>query len=195
MRLKNDASTDTRFTSRWTARGRRKTSFPNTSAEPPSCRSSVESRRTSVDFPEPFWPRMATHSPRVSENVTPCRAATRRAAPAMAQAAVAVTADELLAQVADFDSRLGGHDDSMPRRAPGGAREGAGREERRLGRGRRASAPERSRQPAQQATLSRRHAGLKSSAAAYDATRCWRSSRSSPSRACGWRTSRSRSTA
>src|SRR5947209_4572718 len=32
--------------------------------------SSVERRRTSVDFPEPFWPRMATHSPRVIVNVT-----------------------------------------------------------------------------------------------------------------------------
>jgi hypothetical protein len=40
----------------------------------------------------------------------------------MAQAAVAVTADELLAQVANFDSRLGGHDDSMPSETPGRAR-------------------------------------------------------------------------
>src|SRR4051812_36917934 len=32
--------------------------------------SSVERRRTSVDFPEPFWPRMATHSPRAIVNVT-----------------------------------------------------------------------------------------------------------------------------
>ena len=31
---------------------------------PPSGSSSVESRRTSVDLPDPFGPRMATHSPR-----------------------------------------------------------------------------------------------------------------------------------
>ncbi len=70
MRLKNDASTDTRFTSRCTARGRALTSMPNTCALPPSCRSSVESTRTSVDLPEPFWPRMATHSPRASVKLT-----------------------------------------------------------------------------------------------------------------------------
>ena len=31
---------------------------------------SVDSRRTRVDFPEPFWPRIATHSPRFIVNVT-----------------------------------------------------------------------------------------------------------------------------
>jgi len=40
-------------------------------ASPPSLISSVESRRTSVDFPDPFWPRIATHSPRAIVNVTP----------------------------------------------------------------------------------------------------------------------------
>ena len=39
-------------------------SCPKIVALPPSWMSSVESRRTSVDLPEPFWPRMATHSPR-----------------------------------------------------------------------------------------------------------------------------------
>jgi len=49
-------------------------------ALPPSPSKSVESRRTSVDLPEPFWPRMATHSPRPIANVTPSRAGTRRRA-------------------------------------------------------------------------------------------------------------------
>src|SRR6476646_11410863 len=78
MRLKNEASTDTRFTRRWTARGRRKTSLPKTSAVPPSGSSSVESNRTSVDLPEPFGPRMATHSPRSISKSRPLSAATRR---------------------------------------------------------------------------------------------------------------------
>src|SRR5436190_952668 len=47
-------------------------------ALPPSGRSRVESRRTSVDLPDPFWPRIATHSPRSIEKLTPSRAATRR---------------------------------------------------------------------------------------------------------------------
>ncbi len=46
------------------ARVSRKASWPKMRASPPSSISSVESRRTSVDLPEPFWPRMATHSPR-----------------------------------------------------------------------------------------------------------------------------------
>src|SRR5439155_20287836 len=44
----------------------------------PSGSSRVERTRTSVDFPEPFWPRIATHSPRSIVNVTPSSAATRR---------------------------------------------------------------------------------------------------------------------
>ena len=68
--LKNDASTDTRFTSRRTGRWSRTTSFPKISADPPSGSRRVESRRTSVDFPDPFWPRMATVSPRSIVNVT-----------------------------------------------------------------------------------------------------------------------------
>src|SRR5450830_280811 len=47
-------------------------------AVPPSSSSSVESRRTSVDLPEPFWPRMATHSPRSIEKVTGLSALTQR---------------------------------------------------------------------------------------------------------------------
>ena len=41
---------------------------------------SVDSRRTSVDFPEPFCPSTATHSPRAIVNVTPSSAGTRRRA-------------------------------------------------------------------------------------------------------------------
>src|SRR5947208_12660884 len=43
-------------------------------ASPPSLINSVDSRRTRVDFPEPFWPRIATHSPRFIVNVTSLRA-------------------------------------------------------------------------------------------------------------------------
>src|SRR5207244_7607825 len=39
---------------------------------------SVESSRTSVDFPEPFWPRIAMHSPRSIEKDTSSSAGTRR---------------------------------------------------------------------------------------------------------------------
>jgi hypothetical protein len=52
--LKKDASTETRLTSRWTARDSLTTSWPKIAALPPSGSSSVESRRTSVDLPEPF---------------------------------------------------------------------------------------------------------------------------------------------
>src|SRR5204863_148193 len=76
--LKNDASTDTRLTSRWTGRDSLTTSWPKMLALPPSGSSRVESKRTSVDLPEPFWPRIATHSPRSMVNVTPSSAATRR---------------------------------------------------------------------------------------------------------------------
>jgi hypothetical protein len=76
MRLKNDASTDTRFTTPRTARSSRTTSCPNTRACPPSGSSSVDSRRTSVDLPEPFWPSTATHSPRAMSNVTSSSATT-----------------------------------------------------------------------------------------------------------------------
>src|SRR5206468_12533196 len=75
--LKNDASTDTRLTSRCTTRCSSKTSWPKILAVPPSFRSSVESSRTSVDLPEPFCPRIATHSPRSIANETPSSAGTR----------------------------------------------------------------------------------------------------------------------
>src|SRR5215468_6398426 len=70
MRLKKLASTDTRLTSRRTWRVLVNASWPKMRAEPPSWRSSVESRRTSVDFPDPLRPRIATHSPRETVNVT-----------------------------------------------------------------------------------------------------------------------------
>ena len=69
-------------------------------ALPPSCSSSVESRRTSVDLPEPFWPRIATHSPRSIVNADVVEGG--HAAPALAEAG-AVLADEVLAQIDDFD--------------------------------------------------------------------------------------------
>src|SRR4029079_14464785 len=81
MRLKNDASTDTRLTRRWTLRGLSNTSMPNTWALPPSLINSVDSSRTSVDLPDPFCPRMARHSPRCIVKLSPCRAATRRLRP------------------------------------------------------------------------------------------------------------------
>src|SRR5205823_3930700 len=56
----------------------RKASWPKTVAVPPSGRSSVESKRTSVDLPDPFGPRMATHSPRSIAKSTRLSAATRR---------------------------------------------------------------------------------------------------------------------
>ena len=71
MRLKNDASTETRLTRRWTLRGLSNTSMPNTWALPPSLIKSVDSSRTSVDLPDPFWPRMARHSPRCIVKVSP----------------------------------------------------------------------------------------------------------------------------
>src|SRR5438067_344507 len=49
-------------------------------ALPPSSSRSVESRRTSVDLPEPFCPRIATHSPRSILNVTSRSAGRRRRA-------------------------------------------------------------------------------------------------------------------
>jgi hypothetical protein len=52
--LKKLASTETRLTSLRTGRGSLKTSCPKTCALPPSLKSSVDSSRTSVDFPEPF---------------------------------------------------------------------------------------------------------------------------------------------
>src|SRR3954468_25076034 len=70
MRLKNEASTDTRLTSRRTAFSSHATSYPNTRAWPCSCSSSVASTRTSVDLPEPFWPSTATHSPRATVSET-----------------------------------------------------------------------------------------------------------------------------
>src|SRR3954452_25082751 len=76
MRLKNDASTDTRLTMPRTARSSPTTSWPNTCALPPSGSSSVESSRTSVDLPEPFWPSTATHSPRAIANDTSSSATT-----------------------------------------------------------------------------------------------------------------------
>jgi hypothetical protein len=51
--LKNDASTETRLTIVRTARVS-EISWPKMRALPPSGKSSVESSRTSVDFPEPF---------------------------------------------------------------------------------------------------------------------------------------------
>jgi hypothetical protein len=74
MRLKNDASTETRLTSRRTAAASRTTSWPNTRALPWSCSSSVERIRTRVLFPDPFCPSTATHSPRATLNVTPVSA-------------------------------------------------------------------------------------------------------------------------
>src|SRR4051794_13229823 len=46
-------------------------------ASPPSLISNVERRRTSVDLPDPFWPRIATHSPRSIVNVTDLSAGIR----------------------------------------------------------------------------------------------------------------------
>src|SRR5919198_3167251 len=77
MRLKNDASTETRLTIRRTAPSSRTTSWPNTRALPPSCSSSVDRTRTSVVLPEPFWPSTATHSPRAIVNETPSSATIR----------------------------------------------------------------------------------------------------------------------
>src|SRR5439155_7551773 len=74
---KNDASTDTRLTSRRTALGSEETSCPKTRAVPPSGSRSVDRSRTSVDLPEPFWPRTATHSPRATEKEVGCRATER----------------------------------------------------------------------------------------------------------------------
>src|SRR5436190_9559178 len=54
-----------------------KTSCPKIRAVPPSFSSSVESSRTSVELPEPFCPRIATHSPRSIANETPSSAGTR----------------------------------------------------------------------------------------------------------------------
>ena len=68
--LKKLASTETRFTSRRIVRASLNASCPKMRALPPSSSSSVDSRRTSVDFPEPFWPRIATHSPRSIVKVT-----------------------------------------------------------------------------------------------------------------------------
>src|SRR5262249_48831205 len=76
--LKKLASTETRFTRRRTFRASLNTSYPKIDASPPSGRRSVESRRTSVDFPEPFWPRIATHSPRSISKLTRFSAARRR---------------------------------------------------------------------------------------------------------------------
>ena len=76
--MKNEASTETRLTSFRTGRGSAKTSCPKMRASPPSWSSSVESSRTSVDLPEPFWPRIASVSPRCMVNVTPSSAGTRR---------------------------------------------------------------------------------------------------------------------
>ena len=67
---------------------------------PPSGRSSVESSRTSVDLPEPFWPRMATHSPRSIVKVTPVE---RRDAAAAEASLLAVAATELLAELVHLD--------------------------------------------------------------------------------------------
>ena len=107
------------------ARGLANTSMPNTSALPPSCSSSVDSRRTSVDFPEPFWPRMATHSPRAIRKLRPCSAATRRRGRSRRRA---VAADELLAQVVDRDGRKGGHGaSSLGRGGTAGAAQGPSR--------------------------------------------------------------------
>src|SRR5665811_2128773 len=51
-------------------------------APPASSSRSVESRRTSVDLPEPFWPRMATHSPRsIEKEIGPSAVVRRRRKP------------------------------------------------------------------------------------------------------------------
>src|ERR1700688_4932270 len=76
--MKKLASTDTRLTSRRIVRASWTTSFPNTRAEPPSSISNVDNRRTSVDLPDPFWPRMATHSPRAIVKLTSFNAGMRR---------------------------------------------------------------------------------------------------------------------
>src|SRR5438067_2480691 len=47
-------------------------------AVPPSGMSSVDRSRTRVDLPEPFWPRIATHSPRTIVKVTPVSAGQAR---------------------------------------------------------------------------------------------------------------------
>src|SRR5205823_5379321 len=62
--------TETRLTSRRIVAASLNASWPKIRASPPSSISRVESRRTSVDFPDPFWPRMATHSPRAIVKVT-----------------------------------------------------------------------------------------------------------------------------
>ena len=106
--MKKLASTETRLTSRCTARCSVKTSCPNTLALPPSFRSSVESRRTSVDLPEPFWPRIATHSPRRIVKLTSRNAGiVLYSAFEPAFVLSAAPAAELLAKVAHLD---GGND-------------------------------------------------------------------------------------
>jgi hypothetical protein len=80
-------------------------------AYPPSGSKSVESRRTSVDFPEPFWPRMATVSPFSIVNETPSRATRKRTLSALLAALPGVLAAELLAQLVHLDGNalLHGH--------------------------------------------------------------------------------------
>ena len=107
MRLKNDASTDTRFTSRCTARGRALTSIPNTcgaaALEQEQRREHAHERRLARAVLAEDGDALA---PRQREADV-----LQRGDPAAADAAVAapVTADELLAQIVDFDGRLGGH--------------------------------------------------------------------------------------
>jgi len=60
MRLKNEASTDTRLTSRRISDVSSNASWPKIRASPPSLMSNVERRRTSVDFPAPLAPLICT---------------------------------------------------------------------------------------------------------------------------------------
>ena len=126
--LKNEASTETRLTRRRTARSSETTSWPKTRAEPPSGRSSVESTRTSVDFPEPFWPEdgdALAALDREADVLDRGHAALRREA-----ARAPVTAEKLLAQIENFDGehvrRLlrarNGHEQAAHRPESGGAR-------------------------------------------------------------------------
>ena len=110
MRLKNDASTDTRFTSRCTARGCAPTSMPNTSA-----RAAVvqEQRREHAHERRLARAVLAQDGDALAAREGEAHALQRRhAAAADAATAAAVAADELLAQIVDFDGRMGGHADA-----------------------------------------------------------------------------------
>ena len=107
MRLKNDASTDTRFTSRCTARGRAPTSMPNTSRAAAVVQ---EQRREHAHERRLARAVLAEDGDALAPREREADAVQGGdAAAADAAAAAAVAADELLAQIVDFDGGCGGH--------------------------------------------------------------------------------------